>query len=92
MGVEPAQKSDSPLKIKDGSHDPDKEIITLSNEDEDDSENGGNIDDEPEDMIQAHFDKVNRTKNKFRCVLSDVMIHINGKDYILKKMTADIEY
>ena len=55
-------------------------------------DNGGNIDDEPEDMIQAHFDKVNRTKNKFRCVLSDVMIHINGKDYILKKMTADIEY
>jgi hypothetical protein len=24
--------------------------------------------------------------------LNDIMIHINGKDYILKKMTADVYY
>jgi len=43
-------------------------------------------------LITAHFEKVNRTKNKFRCILTDVMIHVNGKDYILKRMTADISY
>ena len=77
---------------KDESHDSEKDLITLSDEDDDDQLNGGNFDEEPDDMIQAHFEKVNRTKNKFRCVLTDVMIHINGKDFILKKRTADIFY
>jgi hypothetical protein len=43
-------------------------------------------------LINANFRKVQRTKTKFRCQLEDVMIHINGKDYIVKNMTADITY
>lgn len=33
-----------------------------------------------------------RTKNKFRCTLNDVMVHINNKDFILAKLYADIQY
>jgi len=47
----------------------------------------------PEDMIVGHYDKdVTRTKNKFKVSLVDVMIRIKGKDYILKKLSADITY
>ena len=49
-------------------------------------------DEEPDDMINAHFEKVQRTKNKFRCTLNDVMVHIKGKDFILSKLYADIQY
>ena len=37
--------------VKEDSHDSDKDLITLSDEDDDDMANGGNIDDEPEDMV-----------------------------------------
>ena len=79
------------VKGKDDSHDSEKDVITLSDE-EDDQQDGDFNDDVPVDMIQALYEKVNRTRNKYRCVLTDVMIHINGKDYVLKKMTADITY
>ena len=42
-------------------------------------------------MIVGHYEKeVTRTKNKFKVNLVDVMIRIKGKDYILKKLNADI--
>lgn len=47
---------------------------------------------EPTDLINAHFEKVQRSKLKFRLYLQDIMIHMSGKDYIVKKMTADIFY
>jgi len=59
-------------------------------EDSDEDEEKEEVD--PEDIINAHFEKVQRTKNRFRLTLNDIMIHINGKDFILKKMTADVGY
>ena len=38
-------------KVKEDSHDSDKDLITLSDEDDDENANGGIIDDEPDDMI-----------------------------------------
>lgn len=62
-------------------------------DDEDDEDDDVDENDrEPEDSISALYEKVQRTKTKFRCFLNDVMIHIKGKDYVLKKLTADIEY
>ena len=43
-------------------------------------------------MITGQWEKVQRTKQKYKCVLKDVICHINGKDYILKKLNADIDY
>ena len=77
---EEENEDDSESKVKEESEDDD------SDEDEEKEE----ID--PEDIINAHFEKVQRTKNRFRLALNDIMIHINGKDYILKKMTADVYY
>jgi hypothetical protein len=47
----------------------------------------------PEDIIVGQWEKdVTRTKNKFKLNLLDVMIRINGKDFILKKLNATISY
>jgi hypothetical protein len=37
-------------------------------------------------MVYA-FMQVARVKNKWKCVLKDGMIHVNGKDYLFAKCT-----
>ncbi len=60
-----------------------------SNDDEGQEHNQEN---EPADFITAQYEKVQRTKQKYKCMFKDVIIHINGKDYVLKRINADIEY
>lgn len=50
------------------------------------------LDDNPPDFITAQYERVQRTKQKYKCVFKDVIIHIKGKDYVVKKVNADIEY
>ena len=39
--------------------------------------------------IDPHFPtQVARVKNKWKCILKDGMIHINGKDYLFAKCTG----
>ncbi|KAB5589439.1 hypothetical protein CTheo_7118 [Ceratobasidium theobromae] len=37
------------------------------------------------DYVFCTYDKVQRVKNKWKCVLKDGMIHVNGKDYLFMK-------
>ncbi|KAI8835654.1 transcription factor IIA, alpha/beta subunit [Chytriomyces cf. hyalinus JEL632] len=57
-----------------------------SNDDDDDS------DPELNDMILCQYEKVNRTKNKWKCVFKDGIVHVNGKDYLFHKASADFEW
>ncbi|KAI8622496.1 transcription factor IIA, alpha/beta subunit, partial [Chytriomyces sp. MP71] len=57
-----------------------------SNDDDDDS------DPELTDMILCQYEKVNRTKNKWKCVFKDGIVHVNGKDYLFHKASADFEW
>ncbi|KAF8750280.1 Transcription factor IIA, alpha/beta subunit [Rhizoctonia solani] len=51
--------------------------------DADDVENEGAG--EAGDYVFCTYDKVQRVKNKWKCVLKDGMIHVNGKDYLFMK-------
>ncbi|PPQ88446.1 hypothetical protein CVT25_011572, partial [Psilocybe cyanescens] len=53
------------------------------NEDEDEDGAAGET-----DIVFCTYDKVARVKNKWKCVLKDGMIHINGKDYLFAKCTG----
>lgn len=44
------------------------------------------------DVMYAQYDKITRTKKRYRCFFVDVVLHINGKDYIYKKMVGEIGY
>ncbi|KAJ4483977.1 transcription factor IIA alpha/beta subunit [Lentinula aciculospora] len=40
------------------------------------------------DIVFCTYDKVARVKNKWKCILKDGMIHVNGKDYLFSKCTG----
>lgn len=58
-------------------------------ENEDEDEEGGSGE---TDIVFCTYDKVARVKNKWKCVLKDGMIHINGKDYLFAKCTGEFEW
>ncbi|KAJ1995200.1 transcription factor IIA subunit alpha [Coemansia sp. RSA 1358] len=62
----------------------------LDDEDEDDEENGG--DEDIEHMVLCQYDKVTRSKNKWKCVLRDGIMLVNGRDYLFQKATGDFEW
>lgn len=56
---------------------------------EEDAEEGGQGE---TDIVFCTYDKVGRVKNKWKCLLKDGMIHINGKDYLFAKCTGEFEW
>ncbi|KAF8629830.1 hypothetical protein AX15_003199 [Amanita polypyramis BW_CC] len=67
------------------------------NSDLDDSDTEGEEDAEEgtvgeTDIVFCTYDKVARVKNKWKCILKDGMIHINGRDYLFAKCTGEFEW
>jgi len=62
--------------------------------DDSDSEGEEDPDEGPgvSDIVFCTYDKVARVKNKWKCILKDGMIHINGKDYLFAKCTGEFEW
>lgn len=72
----------------------DEEAINSELDDSDsdndgDREEGGSAD---ADIVFCTYDKVARVKNKWKCILKDGMIHVNGKDYLFQKCTGEFEW
>ncbi|KDQ55777.1 hypothetical protein JAAARDRAFT_37194 [Jaapia argillacea MUCL 33604] len=57
--------------------------------DEDDADEGGAGD---TDIVFCTYDKVARVKTKWKCVLKDGIVHVNGKDYLFAKCTGEFEW
>jgi hypothetical protein len=47
---------------------------------------------EPEDKIFAEFMNIKRTKLKFKCEFRNAMLHLRGRDYVIKSLVGDIDY
>jgi len=45
---------------------------------------------ETQDQMFCQYMKVNRTKQRYRCEFTDVILHLQGTDYILKKLAGEI--
>ncbi|KAH9946944.1 transcription factor IIA alpha/beta subunit [Amylocystis lapponica] len=72
----------------------DSEAIN-SDLDDSDSDNEEEMDESRSadtDIVFCTYDKVARVKNKWKCILKDGMIHINGKDYLFAKCTGEFEW
>ena len=67
---------------------------------DDDSESSGNEAADAEDATSAwnnnyiicQYEKVTRTKNKWKCILKDGMLHIDGRDYAFHRANCDYEW
>ncbi|KAG0002463.1 transcription factor IIA subunit alpha [Modicella reniformis] len=76
-------------------------IGQVDGEEEDDDDTGlgsdlddsdGDMDDESENIVLCQYDKVSRTKSKWKCVLKDGIMLINGRDYLFHKANGDFEW
>ncbi|KAJ1674379.1 transcription factor IIA subunit alpha, partial [Spiromyces aspiralis] len=56
-----------------------------------DSEEDYELDDGT-DMILCQYDKVTRSKNKWKCILKEGIILVNGRDFLFYKATGDFEW
>ncbi|KAK4105749.1 transcription factor IIA, alpha/beta subunit [Parathielavia hyrcaniae] len=66
------------------------------NSDLDDPDDVGE-DDEDDDETMGHmmlcmYDKVQRVKNKWKCILKDGVLTVNGKEYVFHKATGEYEW
>lgn len=68
----------------------------LLNEDDDDEDDLDDIDDEEhtntQHLVLAQFDKVTRTKSRWKCTLKDGIMHINNKDILFNKATGEFDF
>ncbi|KAI8988183.1 transcription factor IIA, alpha/beta subunit [Mycotypha africana] len=62
----------------------------LDDTDEDDDDAEGN--EEIEHIILCLYDKVTRTKNKWKCILKDGIMLVNGRDYLFHRANGDFEW
>ncbi|KAJ6299596.1 hypothetical protein OIU76_020548 [Salix suchowensis] len=66
------------------------------NEDDDDDEDLDGVDQGEElstqHLILAQFDKVTRTKSRWKCTLKDGIMHINNKDILFNKATGEFDF
>ncbi|KAI9282592.1 transcription factor IIA, alpha/beta subunit [Sporodiniella umbellata] len=68
------------------------EDITSDLDDPDDQDDEGEGGEEIEHIILCLYDKVTRTKNKWKCVLKDGIMLVNGRDYLFHRATGDFEW
>ncbi|KAG0272717.1 transcription factor IIA subunit alpha [Linnemannia exigua] len=52
----------------------------------------GDMDEESDNIVLCQYDKVSRTKSKWKCVLKDGIMLINGRDYLFHKANGDFEW
>ncbi|KAL4402853.1 transcription factor IIA subunit alpha [Malassezia pachydermatis] len=78
-----AKMEESSAKEEDAS----KDEIGSDLDDSDDDDGDGT-----EDMILCLYDKVQRVKNKWKCVLRDGVASIDGRDYLFSKCNGEFEW
>jgi len=69
----------------------DNDDITSDLDDSDDEDTNADGED-TQNIILCLYDKVTRTKNKWKCQLKDGIMSVNGRDYLFQKGNGDFEF
>ncbi|KAI9680932.1 MAG: hypothetical protein M1829_001012 [Trizodia sp. TS-e1964] len=78
-------------KVK--SEDLDEDAINSDLDDPDEGLNDNDRDDDSMSQIMlCTYEKVQRVKNKWKCVLKDGVLTVNGKEYVFHKATGEYEW
>uniref|UniRef100_A0A452RQ78 Ral transcription factor IIA subunit 1 n=1 Tax=Ursus americanus TaxID=9643 RepID=A0A452RQ78_URSAM len=78
-------------KEKDGAEDGQVEEEPLNSEDDVSDEEGQELFD-TENVVVCQYDKIHRSKNKWKFHLKDGIMNLNGRDYIFSKAIGDAEW
>ncbi|KAJ1805253.1 transcription factor IIA subunit alpha [Coemansia sp. RSA 2599] len=68
------------------------DVINSDLDDSDDEGDGEGDGEDTEHIVLCQYDKVTRSKNKWKCVLRDGIMLINGRDYLFQKANGDFEW
>ncbi|KAJ2848077.1 transcription factor IIA subunit alpha [Coemansia brasiliensis] len=60
--------------------------------DDSDEDEGDEDAEEIEHIVLCQYEKVTRSKNKWKCVLRDGIMLLNGRDYLFQKANGDFEW
>lgn len=71
---------------------PDEDAINSDLDDPEDDEIDNDDDEEVPQIMLCMYDKVQRTKNKWKCVLKDGVLTINGQEYVFHKANGEYEW
>ncbi|KAI0804351.1 transcription factor IIA, alpha/beta subunit [Xylaria sp. FL0064] len=82
---------DDDVKEEDDLED-DEDAINSDLDDPDDNVEENEDDEEGGQIMLCMYDKVQRVKNKWKCVLKDGVLNVNGKDYVFHKATGEYEW
>ncbi|KAG6678182.1 hypothetical protein I3842_14G067600 [Carya illinoinensis] len=73
--------------------DEDDDEPPLNENDDDDLDEMDNVEEQnTHHLVLAQFDKVTRTKSRWKCSLKDGIMHINNKDILFTKATGEFEF
>ncbi|XP_059430373.1 transcription initiation factor IIA large subunit-like [Corylus avellana] len=65
----------------------------LNENDDDDLDDVDEVEEQnTQHLVLAQFDKVTRTKSRWKCSLKDGIMHINNKDILFNKATGEFEF
>lgn len=81
--------------MQDGSDDPPEKDQGGEAEKEDnlsDVSSDSEKDEECDNVVIAQFEKVSRTKNKWKCQLKDGIINIDGRDYLFNRASGEMQF
>jgi transcription initiation factor TFIIA large subunit len=70
----------------------DEDAINSDLDDSDEDDHNENEDDEIPQIMLCTYEKVQRTKNKWKCVLKDGVLTVNGKEYVFRKANGEYEW
>ncbi|KAM0841173.1 hypothetical protein ACQ4PT_059212 [Festuca glaucescens] len=77
-----------------GDDDDDEPPLNEDDDDEDETDDFTEDNDEPntQHLVLAQFDKVTRTKNRWKCTLKDGIMHLNGRDVLFNKASGEFDF
>lgn len=80
----------------------DNEETEEEDEEEDEDGLGSDLDDDDEEQVDGvdttnnrmlcQFERVNRSRNKWKCILTDGIASIDGQEYVFHKAQCDFEF
>ncbi|RPA87344.1 transcription factor IIA, alpha/beta subunit [Ascobolus immersus RN42] len=70
----------------------DEDAINSDLDDPDEDDQGEAEDDEIPQIMLCTYEKVQRTKNKWKCVLKDGVLTVNGREYVFRKANGEYEW
>ncbi|XP_072975361.1 transcription initiation factor IIA large subunit-like [Typha angustifolia] len=90
----PTPSVGTPKPSKNEGGDDDEPPLNEDDDDDDDLDDLEQGEEEPntQHLVLAQFDKVTRTKSRWKCTLKDGIMHLNGRDILFNKATGEFDF